>query len=204
MRANKLATCVRQQQIVATVLAMVAENGAAALSVAKVAGRLGLAPSALYRHFRDKNAMLDAAVERHAAQVHAAFADVCAQGGSACKRLRQLLLTQADGTAALRVALCLPLSQGRAAASLQRQLDDIGRTYIAGIGRLIEEGRRRGEITTPLGVRPLSIVFLGLLQSVEVFRQLYHGRGAGRSQALHAWRGYHALLQQPSKKKSET
>jgi len=204
MRANKLATRVRQQQIVAAVLTMVAEDGPAALSVAKVAGRLGLAPSALYRHFRDKSAMLDAVIGRLAAQVRDEFAGVHAQGGSACKRLRQLLLAHADGTAALRAALYLPLSRGRAAASLRRRLDDVGRTYLAGIGRLIEEGRRRGEITTPLGVRPLSMVFFGLLQSVEVFRRLYRGRGAGRSQALQAWRGYHALLRQPSKEKSET
>src|SRR5512138_1681354 len=49
----------RRDQIARAALAIVDEQGTGALSVASVAHRVGVAPSALYRHFPDKDAIVE-------------------------------------------------------------------------------------------------------------------------------------------------
>ena len=60
MRAAKLHTDIRQEQIVQAALGVVASHGLRGLTVQRVARQLGLAPSALYRHFRSKDEVLTA------------------------------------------------------------------------------------------------------------------------------------------------
>src|SRR4030066_1931766 len=62
MRAVRVETTVRRDQIARAALALIASRGTHALSVAAVARRVGLVPSAIYRHFRSKDEVLDAAI----------------------------------------------------------------------------------------------------------------------------------------------
>lgn len=52
-----------REKLVAASLALVEERGLALFSLRKVAGRVGVSPSAVYRHFRDKEDLLTAIVE---------------------------------------------------------------------------------------------------------------------------------------------
>lgn len=62
MATEKLNTQVRKEQIAQAALELVAAGGLMKLSVAAVARRVGLVPSALYRHFKGKDEVLDAAL----------------------------------------------------------------------------------------------------------------------------------------------
>ncbi|MEE2897114.1 MAG: TetR/AcrR family transcriptional regulator [Gemmatimonadota bacterium] len=53
----------RRDQIVAAVLDLVRSEGWAAISMRPVAERVGITATALYRHFEDKQALVDAALE---------------------------------------------------------------------------------------------------------------------------------------------
>ena len=59
MAREKLSTEVRQEQILAAALEIVSAKGMKGLNTGAVARRVGIVPSALYRHFRDKEQMLD-------------------------------------------------------------------------------------------------------------------------------------------------
>lgn len=63
------------QQIVETALRMVEADGSAALSLRRLADRLHVTPMALYWHFSDKDALLDALAERLFAAVRYPDAD---------------------------------------------------------------------------------------------------------------------------------
>jgi AcrR family transcriptional regulator len=60
MRAAKLHTDIRQEQIVHAALNVVASHGLKGLTVQRVARQVGLAPSAMYRHFQRKDEVLTA------------------------------------------------------------------------------------------------------------------------------------------------
>lgn len=76
MAREKLSTEVRQEQILAAALEIVSAKGMKGLNTGAVARRVGIVPSALYRHFRDKEQMLDGLLalieERLLANVQAA------------------------------------------------------------------------------------------------------------------------------------
>ena len=63
MADAKLQTRIRREQIAEAALHLVAGEGVKRLSIAAVARRVGLVPSGIYRHFKSKDAMLDAVLE---------------------------------------------------------------------------------------------------------------------------------------------
>src|SRR3972149_10313944 len=56
---EKLNTEVRQEQIVPAAMNLIASRGLKGLSMAALANRIGLVPSAIYRHFKSKNDIVD-------------------------------------------------------------------------------------------------------------------------------------------------
>ena len=63
MADAKLQTRIRREQIAEAALQLVASEGVKRLSIAAVARRVGLVPSGIYRHFKSKDAMLDAVLD---------------------------------------------------------------------------------------------------------------------------------------------
>jgi AcrR family transcriptional regulator len=59
MATERLETDIRQDQITQAALGLVAAKGVAELSIAGVARRVGLVPSAIYRHFKSKDEVLE-------------------------------------------------------------------------------------------------------------------------------------------------
>ena len=92
MRAEKLQTKIRQEQIAEAALRLVAAEGMEALSVAKIARHVGVVPSALYRHFRSKDEVLDAVLELIGAKMMANAQAVLTETGDPLEQLRRLLM----------------------------------------------------------------------------------------------------------------
>jgi len=59
MRAQKTETEVRQEQIIEAALELIGAEGVGALNIAGIAEQVGIVPSALYRHFKSKDVVLD-------------------------------------------------------------------------------------------------------------------------------------------------
>ena len=64
MAEAKLDTQIRREQIAEAALSLVADQGLRRLSVAAVARRVGLVPSGIYRHFKSKDEILAAVLDR--------------------------------------------------------------------------------------------------------------------------------------------
>ena len=64
MAEAKLDTQTRREQIAEAALSLVADHGLRRLSVAAVARRVGLVPSGIYRHFKSKDEILAAVLDR--------------------------------------------------------------------------------------------------------------------------------------------
>ena len=75
-----------RERILDAAVAVVADEGLDALSMRRLAQALDVWPMALYRYFEDKDALLDAIVERATAEVARPAA-----GGSPRQRMRELL-----------------------------------------------------------------------------------------------------------------
>jgi AcrR family transcriptional regulator len=64
MAEKKLDTEIRREQIAEAAMSMIASQGLRRLSIAGIARRVGLVPSGIYRHFKNKDELLDAVLDR--------------------------------------------------------------------------------------------------------------------------------------------
>lgn len=78
----------RNEILVAAEALLIATNDQAALSIRAVAAAVGVTPPSIYLHFADRNDLLFAVCERHAAQLEQAMADAAVGVDDPLERLR--------------------------------------------------------------------------------------------------------------------
>lgn len=63
MKTEKLSSRIRKEQIVEAALQILSDDDVKKLSITEIATRLNLVPSALYRHFNNKDAIVMAILD---------------------------------------------------------------------------------------------------------------------------------------------
>ena len=92
MGTEKLDTEVRQEQLAQAALSLITNQGLKSLSVARVARRVGLVPSAVYRHFASKDELLDAVLEMIRERLNANVVQASLDATDALQVLRRLVM----------------------------------------------------------------------------------------------------------------
>jgi AcrR family transcriptional regulator len=185
----KLQTGVRQDQIVDAAMALMSDRGVRGLSMAAIARRVGFAPSAIYRHFPGKDALLDAVLERIRERVHGAIAASRADTDDPVEALRGLLDRQMrllrQNRGLQRVLFADDYHVGH--PERRQRLLGLFAGYLDGVADIIREGQRRRRIRRDVNARSLAVLFLGLVQPASVLWVLSDGRFDVTAQARAAW-----------------
>lgn len=181
----------RRDQIAKAVLALASERGMSSVSVAAVAARVGVAPSALYRHYPSKDAILDDTLERLFGGVFGNLARV--RPGD--DPLGELGLVFQRHVAMIRENRGIPLvlfsedffhepaRRRRLSAGLAR--------FRAGIETLVRQAQRQGQVRRDLDPATLSMMFFGLFQAPAILWHLSGGRTDLTGHARRAWAVFH-------------
>jgi AcrR family transcriptional regulator len=198
---EKLHTEVRRDQLADATLAVVADHGLRGLSIAAVARRVGLAPSAIYRHFAGKDAMLDAVLERLRERLLGAVAAARAETDDPVEALRRLLRRHMQLIRLNRALPRIVLSDDYHLGHPERRQRLLGvfSGYLDGVAGIIRQGQRRGRIRSDVNARSLAILFLGLIQPAGVLWTLSDGRFDVTGQARAAWPVFEQALRVPGK-----
>ena len=185
MRAKKLNTKVRQDQIVRAALGVVAAVGLKRLSLSRIAKFVGIVPSAIYRHFKGKDEVLDAALTLIRSGLMDNVKAVCRETPEALERLRRLLLRQARMIGANAAIPLVVFSDDVYAGHPARKTRwrDIIQGYLAEVEKLIRQGQRQGRIRRGIEPATASLMFLGLIQPAVILR---HVRGGNLDLPAHA------------------
>ena len=178
MPRQKLHTEIRRDQLAEATLAVLADHGLRGLSIAAVARRVGLAPSAIYRHFPSKDAMLDAVLDRMRERLHGAIAAARAETDDPVDALRRLLARHMQLIRRNRALPRIVLSDDYHIGHPDRRQRLLGvfSGYLEGVADIVREGQRRGRIRPDVNARSLAILFLGLIQPAGVLWTLSDGR----------------------------
>ncbi len=177
MSAEKLETRIRREQIVQAALSLVASDGLKRVSVARVARRVGLVPSALYRHFSNQDEILDAVMAavqgRLAENVRAAREE----GTTALGRLQALLRRH---VAMLEEHVGLPrlVFSDEAYAGRPRRRAQMYkgiRAYLDRVADIVREGQQSGEVDKGVDPASAALLFLGLVMPAAMLGQLSGG-----------------------------
>ncbi len=192
MVAEKLATDVRQEQIAEAALRLVASHGMKGLSVAAVARRVGLVPSAIYRHFRSKDALVEALLDLFGSKILGNVHAVHRETDDPVERLRRLLMRHArlirENEAIPRVIFSEEVYSR--SSEMRARLHGIVKEFLSRVAEIVQEGQRAGRIRPDLDADTVSLVFIGLFQPAAV---LWHLSNGGFDVTKHTQRAWQIL-----------
>jgi AcrR family transcriptional regulator len=199
MAAEKLNTAVRQEQIAEAAMRLVASHGMKGLSVAAVARRVGIVPSAIYRHFHGKDEVLDAVLELFQARVMGNVATVRSETADPFEQLRRLLVRH---TGLIRENEALPriiFSEDVHYRSAHRKarLLQIIRGFLEEVEKILREGQSAGCVRRDIDPGTASLMFIGLFQPAAVLWHLSDGDFDITRHTERAWKIFRRAIETP-------
>jgi len=192
MPAPKTQTLQRQEQIVQAALELINDSGVTGLSIAGIAQKVGIVPSALYRHFTSKDAVLDAVLDLIQQRLMANVAHVRKQTPAPLQQLKQLFTrhtallneNQAIPHVVFSDAVYTGLPDRRA------RVAQIITTYLKEVETIIASGRQDGTIRKDVVPATAAIMFLGMIMPAAVLWNVSGGKFDMVTHARTAWPAY--------------
>jgi AcrR family transcriptional regulator len=190
MSEEKLHTGIRQEQIVLAAMNLVATQGLKSLNVAGVARRIGLVPSAIYRHFKGKEEVIDAVLEHIRGMLVDNVEVVCKETSDPVERLRRLLFRHVqlirENLAIPRIIFSEDVYGGR--SGREEMVYGIVSDYLTRVEEIIRHGQGTGRIDPEIDPKTVSVMFLGLIQPTALLWHISGGRFDVTKQAEKAWK----------------
>lgn len=186
---HNVKTQIRKEQIVIAALDVIAKRGVSELNMANVARRVGLVPSALYRHFRRKDQILDAILELIGQRLMENVRLVCIEAADPIDRLRLLLTKHLAMIRQNQVILRIVFSESIYGhhQAWRNKIQDILKQYLQAIADLLRDGQKIGVVRPDANPSALSVMFLGLIQPAAILWHISNGRFDLDHQIENAW-----------------
>jgi len=156
----------RRQEIVEAVLELAAEHGSGQITAQAIADRVGIAQPTVFRHFRNRERILEAVIEWIARQLLGVVGGVAAGSGAADERLKTLLDRQLEFIGRHRGLPRLLFSERlhQENTRLKRSVGRIMDAYTATVAGLVREGVDAGAFRRDLDPQETAELVLALVQ----------------------------------------
>ncbi len=189
MHKKRLRTDIRQDQIAEAALNIARSQGIRALNVAAVAQKVGIVPSALYRHYKNKSEIVTAVLNLIGLRLNAHFQEVVKQDLCSLDKLKLLLdrhITMISGNNAIpRIIFSEEVIGGM--PEMRRQLYDIIVNVIGNVATIVREGQTGGTIRKDLDAENIAVSFMGMIQPAAIIWSLSAGEFDIASHSQKAW-----------------
>jgi AcrR family transcriptional regulator len=190
MGTEKLDTELRQAQIAEAALNLVARHGMKGLSVAGVARHVGLVPSAIYRHFRSKDQILDAILDLLRDKLQGNVKAARKRAPAPLERLRWLLVLHVrlirEYQAIPRILFSEEVYGGNHAR--KTKLHRVFTSYLDEVAAIVRQGQKERLIRPELHPGTVALMFIGLFQPSAVLWHLSEGTFDVTKHAERAWK----------------
>jgi AcrR family transcriptional regulator len=165
-RAQKIRTEIRQEQIAGAALDLIARRGLDELNISALAREVEVVPSALYRHYKGKDKVLESVLDLISRRLLANIEAVCQATPDALDRLHLLLMRHVQlvrhHVGIPRVLFSEQIFAG--SSGRRRRAHATLHGYLQKIAIIIREGQRQGQIRADVSPETAGIMFLGLVQ----------------------------------------
>ncbi|MEN6406283.1 MAG: TetR/AcrR family transcriptional regulator [Thermoguttaceae bacterium] len=192
MAEAKLDTEVRREQIVEAALTLAAEHGLRRLSVAAVARRVGLVPSGIYRHFKSKDDIIAALLDRVERQLMANVEAARRENADPLDCLKSVLMRHIrflrEGKVIFipRTIFSDDVHVGN--PQRRRHVLRIFTHYIEQIGQIVREGQAQGALRSDVEPKTVALMFFGIIVPAGILWHLTDGGFDVTRHALKAWK----------------
>lgn len=178
MPTEKLPTKIRKEQVVETALKILSDIDSKKLKMTDIAEHMGLAPSALYRHFKNRDAIMSAILEHIRMRLYENLEKVRQTTDNAVERLHEMLsrhvglIRKEQGIP--RIIFSDEL-WGQKKERRQR-LYRIVSGYLAEIEDIVKDGQNQGHIRSDLDSRVVARLFFGIVQPAALLWHMSEGK----------------------------
>lgn len=188
MSTQKLDSQIRRRQIVKAAIELLGTCDVGELSLAMIVRCVGLVPSAIYRHFEGREAVLDAVLDSIGDRLRENLRLV-EQEPEALPRLKSLLMMHVrfvrENQAIPRTIFSdeiVSRNPGR-----RRKVYQIIQSYLQGVAAIIQDGQAAEKIRADVDSTTIAMQFLGIVQSGAILRHLSDGEFDIARYARRAW-----------------
>lgn len=190
MAKNRLGTGIRQDQIAEAALDIVRSHGIRALNVAAVAEKVGIVPSAVYRHFKNKGDIVGAVLQLIRTRLDAHFRDVVLLDVDAVQKLHLLLKRHIELISSHHAIPRIIFSEAVIGGlpEKRQQLFGIIQDVIANVSAIVRAGQETGHIRRDLPPETIAVAFLGMIQPAAIIWNLSDGAFDLVQHSQRAWR----------------
>ena len=192
MGTPKVKTEIRQEQIAEAALQVIRMHGLTGLSMERIARELGLAPSALYRHFSGKEEVLDAVVETIGVRLKTLAAAVREEPLKPFDMIKELLRRHVALAQHFVTIPRILFSDQVWIGNPRRKarLFEIVSAYLGEVAELARAAQRDGSIRADLDPDTVAVMFLGLFQPAAMMLFMSDG---GFDVTMHIERAWHVF-----------
>ncbi len=193
MRAPKINTEIRQDQITRVTLDIIGSEGIRALSIAGIAQRIGVVPSAIYRHFPSKSEVLNAALDLVRDRLLSNVTAVRKEKTDALERLHLILTRHSRWLQENQAIPHIVISESIFGDSIERRarVQSIIVSYLGRIKAIVREGQQSGRIRAEINPTTVAVTFMGIILPGAILRKVTDGAFDLTRQAERAWEIFH-------------
>lgn len=186
----------RRAEIAEVALRIVNREGLKRLNVSRLARELGVVPSALYRHFANKDAILDAVLELVGQRLAEHVERVRQEHFSSLARLDALLAQHVFFITSHQALPRILFSEEIIGDAERRRarLGEIIHAHVMRIAAIIQEGQQDGELRSDVPAEAAAVMFLGIVQPAAILWHVSGGRFDFSEHARTAWKLYRQCL----------
>jgi len=204
MAKNRLKTVIRHEQIAEAALDIVRSEGISGLNVAAVATKVGLVPSAVYRHFKNKSEIVSTVLQLIRTRLNQHYQEVIQQNLEPIEKLN-LLLSRHVKLIGSNNAIPRIIFSGEVIGGMpkkQQLLYGIIRDVIRNVACIVTEGQKKGTIRKDVPAENIAVSFLGIIQPAAIIWNLSGGEFDLIKHSKNAWElFFDAVRQNPTNKK---
>jgi AcrR family transcriptional regulator len=196
MATEKQNTAVRKEQIIEAALHILSDNEVKKLKVTDIAKHMGLAPSALYRHFKNRDAIMSAVLEHIRIGLYLNLENAKQKTDDALERLKDLLFKHIRLIGYRQGIPRIIFSDELWGQKKERRqkMYRIVSGYLSEIEDIVREGQDKGQIRKSLDPQVVSKMFFGIVQPAALLWHMSEGHYDLDAHVAGAWPVFMELL----------
>lgn len=190
--SGKVKTEVRQEQIIRAARKILADKGFGGLTIGAIAEKVGMANSNVYRHFKNKEAVIYAIIADTKMSLIGMVREVCLKERTAAARLENIFyrhIAYMEEHKDLPVILFSSKLSGHGQKVLDRVKEGMGE-YATEIGKILKEGVKSGEFLRDTDIDTAGVTLLGLVQFLVLQWLMLDFPGTPTARGKKVWKIY--------------
>ena len=189
MPRKRLTSTMRQEQILDTTLEIIAEKGLAGVNTSEIAQRIGIVPSALYRHFENKDALIDALLDRTHSILFENVRKISMESSGASKNLRSLFMLNIEEIRKNEGMQKIVFTDAGVLGNKKKKkkVIFIVRNYMNKLKEIAEKGIREGDLMNDISSEAVAFSMVSFAQHVGLISNLSDGKIDMSNLAELAW-----------------